>query len=754
MPKLRNAILAGTALCLVVGASSPLRAQLSDAINDTIFGGGSGRGQVANPPAVPDAGQPPADQQPPVSEQPPADQQPPAGDTTQTGDQPPASTADPQPQQNDTAGTTPQPVTPAAGDDQSAPANATPNYSSGGPTPMPGGSTVPVHLTTGDEPSLGQGIRLSQEEISAGNVGFRSMMEIGRHLFTQSFTAVEGYGEGPTGPREKKRHQMTASGIGPMAAFAQIPWMRVHGLDAQACLECHNVSGFETPVGGSTPGRTVRPDRVSGAGAVTSAAIINPLLELPAPKWVVEAFQERGVADPGNMYAVFLRNPPHVFGAGYTQKLAEEMSFDLLAQRRAAVDQATQNRGQWYEIRLNSKGTDFGRYQVRVNAGAPAPGELLAPCGQEQSLVERCDRIEGVSEDFVVRPFQWKGIASNMRNFVRDALNFHFGMVPEELIAAGANPDPDGDGIVDEVSIGEVTALTAFALGARPPSQIAPADSTEIAAVARGRAIFEGRAGGDPTTACVTCHQSSKTVLNPVVRIHDPRPDRESLRVVARESNRPEPALTVTENGVGLGQAAPRGLPLPVEQEFLEGGQTAAKERAVAPAAQANESAGRGFPKGAAFAFNLNMNTPFEEKVFLASEPRLASDVTGAVDVPLFSDLKRHKMGRCLADVIHQQTDRAGVFVPRDQYVTRALWGLADTGPWLHDGRALSLRDAILKHSDAACADNGSGFVSEANGAVTAFQALPAEDQDALLAFLHTLRLPRDEGFAGVDQNR
>ncbi|WAP68998.1 di-heme oxidoredictase family protein [Jiella pelagia] len=734
MPQLRNAILAGTALCLLVGASTPLRAQLSDAINDTILGGGSSQPQVSDPAAE----QPPATVETPVSDQPPTAEQPPVDNI-----------GEPQP---DPALQAPEPVSPPAATDQAAPVVAAPAYASN-PGPIPGDNApVVARLTSGDEPSLVQGIRVSQDDITNGNVDFRQVMEIGRHLFTQSFTAADGYGEGPIGPREKKRRQMAASGLGPMAAFTQIPWMRVHGLDAQACLECHNASGFETPTDGATPGRTVRPDRVSGAGAVTSAAIINPLLEDPAPAWVLDAFNERGVADPGNMYAVFLRNPPHLFGAGYTQKLAEEMTFDLLAQRRSAIDQATQNRGQWYEIALNSKGTNFGRYQVRVDAGAPTPPQLLDPCGQNTALTERCDLIDGVSEDFVVRPFQWKGIASNMRNFVRDALNFHFGMVPVEL--APNDADIDGDGIPNEVSIGEVTALTAFALSARPPSQIASSDGAEAAAITRGRDIFEGRAGVDPSVACVTCHQSSKTVLNPVVSIHDPRLVPEAVAVASRESSRGEPSLLVTDNGVGLGQAAPRGLPLPVEREFLDGGQTPARERAIQSTPEARESGGRRLPAGSAFAFNLNMNTSFEDRVLLASQPRLPSDATGAIAVPLYSDLKRHKMGRCLADVIHQQVDRAGVFAPRDQFLTRPLWGLSDTGPWLHDGRALSLRDAILKHSDAACADDGSGYVSEANGAVAAFQTLSETDQEAVIAFLHTLRLPRNLGFASVDQNR
>ncbi|MCQ0986712.1 di-heme oxidoredictase family protein [Jiella marina] len=709
---IRNAILAGTALTVLVAAATPLHAQLSDAINDAILGGGS---QQTQPPAA----------------------------------QPPAANPDPQPAPAAPSPPNPEPIPAPAADAQPAPDTATPAYASN-PTPVPG-NTVPAatRLPNGDEPSLGEGIRLSQDEISNGNVGFAHVIEIGRHLFTQSFVAREGYGEGPTGPREKKRRQMVSSGLGPMAPFAQIPWMRVHGLDAQACLECHNVSGFEDLEGGVTPGRTVRPDRVSGAGAVTSAAIINPLLEDPAPQWVLDAFRERGAADPGNMYAVFLRNPPHVLGAGYTQKLAEEMTFDLLSQRRAAISQADSARGQWYEIRLNSKGTNFGRYQVRVDPSAPSPAGLLQPCGENPGLVERCDGIEGVSEDFVVRPFQWKGIASNMRNFVRDALNFHFGMVPVEL--APNDADPDGDGIANEVSVGEVTALAAFALSARPPSQAAPAGNQEQAQVARGRELFEGSGLANSADACVTCHQVSKTVLNPVVTVHDPRTP-EAAAIASRESARGGPALTVTENGVGLGQAAPRGLPLPVEREFLAGGQTSARERAVTR--ESTQETGRNLPNGAAFAFNLNMNTPSEDRVYQASQPRLPSDSTGAIEVPLFSDLKRHAMGRCLADVIRQQTDREGVFVPRDQYVTRPLWGVADTGPWLHDGRALSLRDAILKHADSACPDDGSGLVSEANGAVAAFQALSPADQDALIAFLRTLRLPRDASFDNVAVNR
>ncbi|MCB8837749.1 di-heme oxidoredictase family protein [Aurantimonas sp. VKM B-3413] len=729
----RNAVLGGTALALIVGAATPLHAQLSDAINDAILGGRSPRAPDSPPtvdlPATPVAPPPAAAPAPPAPEAPdPAAQTTPALDTAPD----PSAAAAPAP-------------TPAADTGGTSDSDTT------SPTPValpaqPQNAAGSGDLSTGDEPSLEPGIRVSQEQISSGAVNFRQVQEIGRHLFTQSFTTADGYGEGPEGPREKKRHQST-SGISPMAAYVHLPWMRVDGLDSQACLECHNASGFEVS-GSQTAARSVRPDRVSGAGPIASAAIINPLLEDPAPQWVLEAFRARGISDPSNLYAVFLRNPPHVFGAGYTQKLAEEMTFDLLSQRLSAVRQADAQRGQAFEIQLNSKGSDFGSYAVRIDANAPPVPARLQPCGSNPGITERCSTIDGVSEDLVIRPFQWKGIASNMRNFVRDALNFHLGMMPVEL--APDEADADGDGVPNEVSYGEVTALTAFALGNRPPEEMAPATAELQAQVARGRALFEGTdtAGAGPN--CAACHQPTKTILNPVVTVHDPRTP-EVAAIASRESSNGNHGMIVAGNGVGLGQATPPELPLPVEREFSEGGGTPARERAILNESARAESAGRTFPKGAAFAFNLNMDTPFESQALLASEPRLPFDTTGAIAVSLFSDLKRHAMGRCLADIIPQQTDRKGVFVRRDLYLTRPLWGVSDTGPWLHDGRALSLKDAILQHSDDACADDGSGHVSEANGAVAAFRALSPADQDALVAFLHTLRLPRDKTYASVD---
>ncbi len=95
--------------------------------------------------------------------------------------------------------------------------------------------------------------------------------------------------------------------------------------------------------------------------------------------------------------------------------------------------------------------------------------------------------------------------------------------------------------------------------------------------------------------------------------------------------------------------------------------------------------------------------------------------------VELFSDLKRHAMGPELAD---SKSSSSGV--APDVFLTRPLWGLAESAPYLHDGRAATLPEAILAHGGAALAARDS------------FADLPAQDQAALHVFLLSLtRTPK-----------
>ena len=62
-------------------------------------------------------------------------------------------------------------------------------------------------------------------------------------------------------------------------------------------------------------------------------------------------------------------------------------------------------------------------------------------------------------------------------------------------------------------------------------------------------------------------------------------------------------------------------------------------------------------------------------------------------------------------------------------FLTKSLWGVGSTAPYLHDGRATTLIEAIGAHG------------GEGAGSLAAFQALGPSEQAQLLAFLNNLVL-------------
>jgi CxxC motif-containing protein (DUF1111 family) len=69
-------------------------------------------------------------------------------------------------------------------------------------------------------------------------------------------------------------------------------------------------------------------------------------------------------------------------------------------------------------------------------------------------------------------------------------------------------------------------------------------------------------------------------------------------------------------------------------------------------------------------------------------------------------------------------------FPKASEWKTPPLWGVADSAPYFHDGGSWTLRDAVLRHS------------ADAKIVTEAFRRLTKDDQDALIAFLNTLKAP------------
>lgn len=124
--------------------------------------------------------------------------------------------------------------------------------------------------------------------------------------------------------------------------------------------------------------------------------------------------------------------------------------------------------------------------------------------------------------------------------------------------------------------------------------------------------------------------------------------------------------------------------------------------------------------------FDLTQDQPDNVIEANGSEVRLGSfeaNGDGGAIVRLYGDLKRHDMGRRLAENI----DEAGT--GRSVWITKELWGVASTAPYMHDGRSTTLTETILEHG------------GEARDSRRAFTRLSEQEQSDLLAFLDNLVL-------------
>ncbi|HYT90210.1 MAG TPA: di-heme oxidoredictase family protein, partial [Gemmataceae bacterium] len=104
----------------------------------------------------------------------------------------------------------------------------------------------------------------------------------------------------------------------------------------------------------------------------------------------------------------------------------------------------------------------------------------------------------------------------------------------------------------------------------------------------------------------------------------------------------------------------------------------------------------------------------------------------------IYSDLLLHRMGSTLegggssygsAPIPVTVVSNSSEPLP-DEWRTPPLWGVADSGPYLHDGRARTLQEAILMHG------------GQGRRAAQSFAALGESQQGDLIEFLRTLRAP------------
>ncbi len=140
---------------------------------------------------------------------------------------------------------------------------------------------------------------------------------------------------------------------------------------------------------------------------------------------------------------------------------------------------------------LVSKGISFGAIRHKADGTwdtsmvSGIPWLSLRPAGgnHEPSLA--------------IRPLHQAGNVISLREFANNAFNHHHGMQSEERFGAGV--DADGDGVVNELTRADITAVTIFQATLPPPGRMISTDPEIRAAVINGEQEFQ-------VIGCASCH--------------------------------------------------------------------------------------------------------------------------------------------------------------------------------------------------------------------------------------------------------
>jgi len=430
---------------------------------------------------------------------------------------------------------------------------------------------------------------------------FDKAFDIGDAIFSHAFTAAEGGGANVgNGERYTRMPRADLNAAGQWATHTPA---RATGPNAASCDACHNEGASD------------------GAGAAVANVHRDP----------------RHSADPKQMIQ---RNTPALFGLAGLQLAAEEMTDELFLGREQAKIAACLLGGTQTKP-LNAKGISFGTISATRTSSNPC------------NVTFNTDGVKGVATDLVVRPFQWKGTVNTVRDFVRGAMHNENGVQAVEV--AGDGVDGDFDGVANELTIGDITALATYMSFQPRPTTLQelsgitnPATGKPFVTLtsAQNDSINHGRTVFDQI-GCASCHVHSVTLFNRIWQ---------------------EPSLNPNYRD------------------------------ATFPAGQ--NPASRGVSPDNPIRVDITRNGPDNRFVI----PNTGGDLLGSfmrtgltgATVSALTDFRRHDLGFEVAEQIDEEGTGASTFM------TRALWGVGSTAPYMHNGSATTLTEAILLHGGEA----------------------------------------------------
>ncbi|HEV2195702.1 MAG TPA: di-heme oxidoredictase family protein [Candidatus Acidoferrum sp.] len=280
----------------------------------------------------------------------------------------------------------------------------------------------------------------------------------------------------------------------------------------------------------------------------------------------------------------------------------------------------------------------------------------------------------------LILPYHQASAVVSLRQFTNNAMNHHHGMQSEERFGLGA--DPDGDGFTNELTVADLTAISLFQATLPVPGRVIPNDPAVERAVLLGERLFD-------QIGCNRCHMDAL----PLTAGNNPGlPGQPGW--IYFEPNPYNPATGPNSPNLRLGPA-----------DYPH----------TAPA--------------------LSVDLTSEQ----LPPPHLKPNAQGIVMVPAYTDLKLHDISatsdpktdpECEPLDQNQSPGSPAFFAGNCLFLTRKLWGFYNQGgAFMHHGKFTTAREAVEAHSGEALAER------------QAFDALPADQRDAIIEFLKSLQV-------------
>jgi len=488
---------------------------------------------------------------------------------------------------------------------------------------------IPLHLQDGEE----------------FTTPLHKLIEFGSQLFNAKFTIQEGAGR----PRSKGTGAPISDPSSPLIFPRNFD--RISSPDANGCSGCHNA-----PIPGA------------GGDRVTEVFVLAQRFDHLTFDHA-DGIVTRGSVDESGKFitmenATNERKTVGMNGAGFVEMLARQMTAELQAERDATPPGST--------TPLMSKGVHFGTLTHNITGKWDT--------SQVEGLAAPSLSMNGGIPSLIIRPLHQAGNVVSLRQFTNNAFNHHHGMQSEERF--GLNADPDGDGVTNELTTADLTAVSMFQATLAVPGRLIPNDPAIEYANLMGEAVFN-------KIGCASCHATLPLTADnnpglpgqPGWIYFEPNPYNP-----VTGPNSPNLQLGVTNYPV----SAP---PLTVD---------------------------------------LTSDT--------LPQPRLRAH-HGVVMVEAYTDLKLHDMHDTskpsLADDPEceplDQNKLAGspaFFAGNCKFITRKLWGFYNQGgAFMHHGKFTTAREAVEAHNGEALPQR------------KAFDALSYDFQNDLIEFLKSLQV-------------